>query len=94
MPIQQPLGAASFGSPPLAPSQGGSWSTGLFGNIAATAAGVVAGSFLFQGFQELMNRNESAPLDPHASTPPDELGTLEGRTGDMFADFDDSGDFT
>jgi hypothetical protein len=50
-----PVGAARAAS-------GGSWSSGLFGNIASTAAGVVAGSFLFQGIQGLMNRGESQPL--------------------------------
>ena len=30
----------------------------MLGTMATTAAGVVAGSFLFQGIQGLMNRNE------------------------------------
>ena len=42
-----------------APARGSSWGSGLFGNIAATAAGVIAGSFLFQGIQGLMNRDET-----------------------------------
>jgi len=41
---------------------GGSWASGVFGNIASTAAGVVAGSFLFQGIQGLMHRGEPHPL--------------------------------
>ena len=37
-----------------APVAGSSWGGGMLGNVAATAAGVVAGSFLFQGIQNLM----------------------------------------
>jgi hypothetical protein len=94
-PAQQPLGGTSFGSRPSPAPQGGSWATGIFGNVAATAAGVVAGSFLFQGLQELMNRGESASpgQQVHSASLPDSLGAPEGHIEDMFADFDDSGDF-
>jgi hypothetical protein len=67
----QPLGQPPVQSPVAAarPAAGGSWGSGLFGNIATTAAGVVAGSFLFQGIQGLMHRGESHPLaDPLAGT--------------------------
>ncbi|RIX45688.1 MAG: DUF2076 domain-containing protein [Rhodocyclales bacterium GT-UBC] len=37
---------------PAAPSAG--WGSGWLGNVATTAAGVVAGSFLFQGIEHLM----------------------------------------
>lgn len=100
----QPLGAPNIAArnPPV--PQGGSWAGGLFGNIAATAAGVVAGSFLFQGIQGLMNRHEPASLAGHSSSldgiaqpaEPELLNsfdTAEGESGDMFADLDDSGDF-
>jgi hypothetical protein len=66
---QQPLAQQPLQAQPAAPSgaaaraaPGGSWGSGLFGNIASTAAGVVAGSFLFQGIQGLMHRGESQPL--------------------------------
>jgi uncharacterized protein len=60
---QQPSQAQqSVGGGTARPAAGGSWSSGLFGNIASTAAGVVAGSFLFQGIQGLMNRGESQAL--------------------------------
>jgi hypothetical protein len=96
-PSQQPLGARSLGSRAAPAPQGGSWATGLFGNIAATAAGVVAGSFLFQGIQGMMNRGESASLadnsplsDPSSQPAEPELlnsfDTAEGESGDMFAD--------
>jgi hypothetical protein len=95
-PVAQGPGAA-------APAGKGSWSTGLFGNIAATAAGVVAGSFLFQGIQGLMNRDDtssaSAPRQPdHAqASEPELLNSYEtsSDTGnDSFADSGDSGDFS
>jgi hypothetical protein len=101
---QQPFGAHNFGSRNSPGPQGGSWATGLFGNIAATAAGVVAGSFLFQGLQGLMNGDDTATLAGNAPsldeqvqpTEPELLNsfdTVEGESGDMFADLDDSGDF-
>jgi hypothetical protein len=64
--------------PPLArAAPGGSWSSGLFGNIASTAAGVVAGSFLFQGIQGLMHRGESHPLAATNAWPTDNANTLD-----------------
>ena len=47
---------------------GGSCASGLFGNIASTAAGVVAGSFLFQGIQGLMHHGDSHPLASAGNT--------------------------
>jgi hypothetical protein len=47
-------GSATPARPAPTPWGGGS----LLGTVATTAAGVVAGSFLFQGIQGLMNRNE------------------------------------
>jgi len=88
--------------------RGGSWSSGLFGNIASTAAGVVAGSFLFQGIQGLMNRGESDQLaggalpaqggsdQAHAGEPEllNSYTTPEPEAdGTFLADFDDSSDF-
>jgi hypothetical protein len=71
---QQPLAQ----QPPLArAAPGGSWSSGLFGNIASTAAGVVAGSFLFQGIQGLLHRGESHPLAASNSWPSDNSNTLD-----------------
>jgi uncharacterized protein len=86
-----------------APAGKGSWSSGLFGNIAATAAGVVAGSFLFQGIQGLMHRDDtnspSAPPRPdqaQASEPEllNSYDTSSDTGSDSFADAGDSGDFS
>lgn len=86
-----------------APAQRGSWGGGLFGNIAATAAGVVAGSFLFQGIQGLMNRDDAQtasapsamPEEHAAASEPELLNSFENYdTGsDTLAEFDDGGDF-
>jgi len=98
-------GAAPAGPTRMAPAS--SWGSGLFGNIASTAAGVVAGSFLFQGIQGLMNRGESQPLasdarsTDHASEQaqadqPELLNTYftEADSDDTFlAGTDDSSDF-
>jgi hypothetical protein len=87
----------------VAPAGKGSWSSGLFGNIAATAAGVVAGSFLFQGIQGLMHRDDtnslSAPRQPEqtqASEPEllNSYDTSSDTGSDSFADSGDSGDFS
>jgi hypothetical protein len=56
---QQPLAQQAAPAAAARAAPGGSWASGLFGNIAATAAGVVAGSFLFQGIQGMMNRGDS-----------------------------------
>jgi hypothetical protein len=79
-PAQQQL-AGQHAAPATAataarPAPAGSWGGGLFGNIAATAAGVVAGSFLFQGIQGLMNRGDSqspsASSDSHSADQPEQ----------------------
>jgi hypothetical protein len=42
-----------------AASPASSWGSGILGNVATTAAGVVAGSFLFQGIGNLMGHHQS-----------------------------------
>jgi hypothetical protein len=55
-PLTQPLGktAAPAAAAAAAPS---AWGSGMLGNLATTAAGVVAGSFLYQGIQNLMGHH-------------------------------------
>ena len=53
---------------PAAPVPGSTWGSGMLGSIATTAAGVVAGSFLFQGIQSLMgHQNTGANLGANAA---------------------------
>jgi len=42
---------------PAAPAQSSFFNSGVLGNVATTAAGVVAGSFLFQGIEHLMGNH-------------------------------------
>jgi hypothetical protein len=37
------------------------WGSGMLSNLATTAAGVVAGSFLYQGIQQLMGHHSAGP---------------------------------
>ena len=90
--LQRPAAAAA-----AAPA--GSWGSGLFGNIAATAAGVVAGSFLFQGIQGLMHGDTKPPehnLNPQVDQAlldePELLNSYETAAGGELSDsFADSG---
>lgn len=53
---QAPAPAAPVPQAPPAASQN-SWGNGWLGNIASTAAGVVAGSFLYQGIENLLGHH-------------------------------------
>lgn len=48
-------GNAGYQAPPIAPATGSGSS--FLGNVATTAAGVVAGSFLFQGIESLLGHH-------------------------------------
>lgn len=91
-----------------APAQRSSWGSGMLGNVATTAAGVVGGAFLFQGIQSLMHRNDSqtaskehapehqAPEHHAAASEPELLNsydTPEDAGSDTLASgFDDASD--
>lgn len=68
------LGGNAWGNTPVTPAVGqqkpvspmppaavnaSSWGSGMLGTVATTAAGVVAGSFLFQGIEHLMSNHNS-----------------------------------
>ena len=62
-----PIQSSSQPLPPSAATPASSWGSGMLGTVATTAAGVVAGSFLFQGIQGLMghhNPSSSAAANP------------------------------
>ena len=61
IPGVQPQGAQAAPGAQLQPQQAAArpWGgSGMLGTVATTAAGVVAGSFLYQGIQNLMHRND------------------------------------
>lgn len=59
------------GQAPASPVNSSSWGgAGLLGTLASTAAGVVAGSFLFQGLGHLMGQHANASALSGAPTSP------------------------
>lgn len=105
--VQKPVGQRAAPGAAAGAAPAGSWGSGLFGNIAATAAGVVAGSFLFQGIQGLMNRDDAQtnasnplasdrPAQQAQADEPELLGSFDTPEGDdstLLADAEDPGDF-
>jgi hypothetical protein len=82
---QPPATAAAAAPARPAPSP---WGSNLLGTMATTAAGVVAGSFLFQGIQGLMHKNDTPTAKPehtahdpapgeHASAPHEETDATD-----------------
>lgn len=70
--------AQAASAPPASPAPAASaWGSGLLGSVASTAAGVVAGSFLFQGIEHLIGNHDkpsslhSESSEPTTKTPPE-----------------------
>ena len=85
-------------SPPPAAANPSAWGAGMLGTVASTAAGVVAGSFLFQGIGNLMgNHNSSNGLlsenkNSYEPTPaPAEHLAANSDSGNVNNDFADLG---
>ena len=99
-PAQAPLAPLSpatlsrGGAPAAAPAS--SWGgAGLLGTMATTAAGVVAGSFLFQGIQGMMNHHSpTADAGAHAVPPPAEPEHLAASNDTQDNSFDDAADYS
>lgn len=73
-------------APVAAAAPASSWGSGILGNVATTAAGVVAGSFLFQGMQNLMGHHNqdgfgSANAGAHTVPPVAENTTINNYYG-------------
>jgi hypothetical protein len=90
--VQQPTGSPqqSYGKSPAATSAApaSSWGSGMMANLATTAAGVVAGSFLYQGIQQLMGHHNPGTNSPVATS-----GTNDALTNDEASNaLDDSND--
>lgn len=80
---------------PFAAAPASSWGgAGLLGTIATTAAGVVAGSFLYQGIQGMMNHHsQTADASAHAVTPAAEPEHLAAGNEAQDYSFDDAADY-
>jgi hypothetical protein len=94
---QQPLASPqqSYGKslPPAATrtAPASSWGSGMMANLATTAAGVVAGSFLYQGIQQLMgHHNPGGASAANEALSNDEVSTALDDSNDSLA-LDDGG---
>ena len=56
---QAPLTPATSVSAPVASAASSAWGSGMLGNMAGVAAGAIAGGFLFQGIEHLLDRRGS-----------------------------------
>ncbi len=105
-PKPTPTPTASPASAPLAPTTlsraapaaaapASSWGgAGILGTVATTAAGVVAGSFLYQGIQGMMgHHNQTADAGAHPASPPPEPERLATNSDGQDDAPDDSADY-
>ncbi|MDD2738458.1 MAG: DUF2076 domain-containing protein [Methylomonas lenta] len=65
-----------------AQNPGPGFGSSFLGNVATTAAGVVAGSFLFQGIENLMGHHQSGLGQQAASAPPTEQNIVNNYYAD------------
>lgn len=61
---QIPRGGSMFNAAPVPAASTGGGVGSFLGNVATTAAGVVAGSFLFQGLENLLGGHHASPSSP------------------------------
>ncbi|MCX7142712.1 MAG: DUF2076 family protein [Proteobacteria bacterium] len=90
---QSPVTPAARPAAQAAPAaaQASSWGSGMLGTVATTAAGVVAGSLLFQGMQGLMgHHNQTATVPPPHE--PEKLASKTDETGEALDDSEDYAD--
>ena len=98
-PAQVPLAAAASARvtaqpAPAAAAPASSWGSGILGTVATTAAGVVAGSFLYQGIQGLMgHHNQTANAEATATPRPSESGKPASDADERGDALDDSVDY-
>ncbi len=81
MPYAAPIAPAAAPAP-------SAWGSGMLGNIATTAAGVVAGGFLFQGIEHLLGQHGGA--HDSKDSPVGNPGTTNGLSGDLPAEHHDA----
>lgn len=88
-PPAQVLAQTASQPDPVTAKPASSWGSGMLGTVATTAAGVVAGSFLFQGIQGLMGHHNAAANEPPLP-PASKEGVLDSE--DVADALDDTGD--
>jgi hypothetical protein len=82
------LPPAAAGAPPAS-----AWGSGMLSNLATTAAGVVAGSFLYQGIQNLMgHHNTGLGAAAGTSSQTASSDTKDALADDQVADTSDDSD--
>ena len=96
-PAQPPVMPAAPARPaaqaaPAAAAQSSSWGSGMLGSIATTAAGVVAGSLLFQGMQGLMGHHNQTAAAPQPAREPEKLASKAEEQDDAADDSEDYAD--
>jgi hypothetical protein len=80
-----PAVAAAPAAAQAAAARPGGWGGGsMLGTVATTAAGVVAGSFLFQGIQGLMHRNDNTAADQRHDTDQQSLADSSHTSGSLY----------
>lgn len=85
-----PATAARASAQPAAPAS--AWGSGMLASVATTAAGVVAGSMLYHGIQNMMGNHNT---DIAKSTPPapePAIQAAEEAAPEQLGDYADSGD--
>jgi uncharacterized protein len=82
IPNAQPAPGNPAVSRMAAQNPGSGFGSSFLGNVATTAAGVVAGSFLFQGIENLMGHHQSGLGQQAASAPPTEQNIVNNYYGD------------
>lgn len=93
-PASAPAARAAAHPAPAAAAPASSWGSGILGTVATTAAGVVAGAFLYQGIQSLMgHHNPAANAGANPSALPPEQGRLASDTDEAGDALDESADY-
>lgn len=91
---QAPPAQAAPGRAAAQATPASSWGSGILGTVATTAAGVVAGAFLYQGIQSLMgHHNPGANAGANPSALPPEQGKLASDTDEAGDAPDESADY-
>ncbi|HKQ29429.1 MAG TPA: DUF2076 family protein [Burkholderiales bacterium] len=94
---REPLAASPqlYGKGPAAATAAPSaWGSGMLSNLATTAAGVVAGSFLYQGIQQLMGHHQAGSgFDGNSATQSASNDSSDALTGEeISSELDDPND--